>query len=516
MSQVTQSVRVRITLAATLVTAVAVALAGWLLVRSVQDSRLGDVRDAAEEQADQIRTMIEDGIDPREAVLRVAPAGPVVVRNEDGETVASNPEVYCPPEAEKCAVRATTFAPAPTEGGANGPTGAAARSIDEGISEPVPPECIVDPTLCLGLAEDSSVAPGPVGGTGGAGGDFVLFATELEAIHRTAETDQGDLIVTVGAPVSEIARSVDAVRTSLWVLFPGLVAIVAFVAWWLAGRALRPVEAIRVEAEAIGGSTIHRRVPEPATGDEIGRLARTMNAMLERLDHSARRQRQFVSDASHELRSPLAAIRTDLEVALREGHEANWSGVATAVLDEELRLETLLADLLVLAADDEGAGAAPLRTKPVDLQELVSEEIDRHEMASAPKADPVVVAGVAGQLQRALGNLVTNAERHARSAVEVAITRVGDRVRVTVDDDGPGIPPGDRERVFERFARLDDGRTRDQGGAGLGLAVVRSIVVRHGGRVWADESPLGGARFTIDLPASAPVAGADAGRPSNG
>ena len=141
------------------------------------------------------------------------------------------------------------------------------------------------------------------------------------------------------APVDEVQRSVDAVRRALWVALPALVALVAVAAWWLVGRALRPVEAIRAQVDEISGTTIHRRVPEPASGDEIGRLARTMNAMLARLEGASTRQRQFVSDASHELRSPVTAIRADLEVALAEGERADWPAVATAVLAEESRLE---------------------------------------------------------------------------------------------------------------------------------------------------------------------------------
>jgi len=225
-----------------------------------------------------------------------------------------------------------------------------------------------------------------------------------------------------------------------------------------------------------------------------------------------------VSDASHELRSPVAAIRTDLEVALHEGGLADWPTVARAVLAEEGRLETLLGDLLVLASDDESAATAP-HAATVDMARLAVDEVARGRQVPVlldldpdpdvdsdvdPDADhdALIVEGVAARLDRALANLVDNAARHARSEVLVSVSRDRDRVRVTVDDDGPGIPVIDRERIFERFTRLDGSRARDRGGAGLGLAVVRSIATRHSGFVWAGSSPLGGARFTLDLPAA--------------
>lgn len=522
MTQLLKSVRVRMTLAAMGVTATAVALAGWLLVQSVEDTRVADLRREAEVQLNQVSAQLDAGVDPTEAVRSaLLPEGLIEVRNESGKIVASNPEVV---DAEgNLVVIQRRDGESEDVDGASAPTGDASAGSAGGASaggatNPTPelmPDplalCLLDPACAAECVVDQegpsqtvrcpAPAQGPILGDVSAisAGPSLFVTQETTSLEQTVETTDGPMTVTALVPVSEVERSVEAVRRSLWVLLPGLVGIVALVGWWLTGRALRPVEAIRLEAEAIGGSTIHRRVPVPGKGDEIGRLARTMNAMLERLDHSARRQRQFVSDASHELRSPLAAIRTDVEVALHEGDAADWPTVATAVLEEEGRLETLLADLLVLAADDEGKNG--LRQAPVDMAELVTEVVDGREIAAQSLADGVTVSGNVSQLRRALGNLVTNARRHATSRVEVGLARVDGRVRITVDDDGPGIPAADRDRVFERFTRLDNGRTRDQGGSGLGLAVVRSIVVRHGGRVWADASPLGGARFTIDLPA---------------
>jgi signal transduction histidine kinase len=331
------------------------------------------------------------------------------------------------------------------------------------------------------------------------------------AARRTVDTPSGEVTVTVAAPVDqEVARSLDAVRRALRIGLPLLVGLVALAAWWTAGRALRPVERLRAEADAISASTLHRRVSEPGTGDEVHRLSRTMNAMLERLEGAVTRQRQFVADASHELRNPVAAMRTDLEAALCEGDRADWPTVAREVLAEEARVEALIGDLLVLAAEDEGAATLP--GTDVDLNELAAAEARRGrnvQVSSAPDSDRVVVVGSHRQLERALANLVDNAERHADSQVRISTTNQAGWAQLWVDDDGPGIPAADRDRVFERFTRLDDSRARDQGGSGLGLAMVRSIVTRHRGSVWAEQSPLGGARFIIALPMAGPSSATD-------
>jgi signal transduction histidine kinase len=471
------SMRLRVTLAASLVTAVAVALAGWLLIRSVESTQLNHLRERAETSVATVADRLEAGHAWPDALVDLPSV--VFITDEAGLCVASNPA------GGGTALQCTGGGP----GAGSAVAGEARRDVI--FSGP-------------GTSVIGQGAPVPTGSA-----DGTETAMGAERFSTTVDSNlYGTLTITAIAPSDEVARGVDAVGRVLWVLLPGLVAVVALVAWWLSGRALRPVEAIRVEAEAIGGATIDRRLPEPASDDEIGRLARTMNAMLERLEQSARRQRQFVSDASHELRSPVTAIRTDLEVALQEGDGADWRTVAHAVLAEEGRLETLLGDLLVLASDDETTSAAA-HTATVDLALVAAEEAARvHpvpvtlELTGDEDLEAFVVAGVAPRLGRAVTNLVDNACRHAGSQVRVSLHRQGERVRLLVDDDGAGVPPADRERIFERFTRLDDSRTRDRGGAGLGLAVVRSIVTRHGGFVWADQSPLGGARFTVELPAA--------------
>jgi len=304
-------------------------------------------------------------------------------------------------------------------------------------------------------------------------------------------------------------------RMLLAVSLATVFAIVATVVWGVTGRALRPVEALRREVAAIAGDSLERRVPRPGGNDEIARLADTMNDMLARLEASARRQRRFVADASHELRSPLTSARTQVEVALRHLGCADAEAVLRGVLAEHDRLDRLTDDLLRLARLEEGA---PRATAQVDLEEIVARETAR--LAGVAVDDRHVLAGrVTGdhqQLASVVRNLLDNAARHARQRVAVSLGRDGDRVHLLVDDDGPGVPHADRDRIFERFARLDQARDRTRGGNGLGLAIVRSVVASHGGTVNVEDAPLGGARFRVDLPAiaDAPGSGRDARWPS--
>jgi signal transduction histidine kinase len=298
---------------------------------------------------------------------------------------------------------------------------------------------------------------------------------------------------------------VSSVTDVLVVVVPAMIALVALAAWYVTGRALKPVEAIRLQAESITGSTMHRRVPEPDTDDEVGRLARTMNAMLARLETSAQKQRQFVSDASHELRSPLASIRTNLEVALHKPDRTDWPEVAQRALAEDVRMEDTVSELLDLARLDEAEGPVLLATLPeVDLDELVLDDTvqQRRVPVDTGRVSAGRVHGRREQLQRMIRNLLDNAARHASSTVAVGLVTADDTVELTVDDDGPGIPIDDRALVFERFTRLDDGRARDAGGLGLGLSMVKAITEHHGGTVAIDDAPLGGARLRVRLPAA--------------
>ncbi|MEO3841629.1 HAMP domain-containing sensor histidine kinase [Streptomyces sp. B22F1] len=320
--------------------------------------------------------------------------------------------------------------------------------------------------------------------------------------------------VWAGVPLDTEQNAVGTVGRAMLAGLVPLLAVVAGVTWLVTRRALRPVEGIRGEMAAITASTdLSRRVPEPASRDEVARLARTTNETLTALEESVERQRRFVADASHELRSPIASLRTQLEVAAAHPELLDLDG---AVADT-VRLQHLAADLLLLARLD--AGEEPLG-KPVALGALVRETVERRHAEGRESAGPgreaavvtgeladATVAGSRGQLERVLGNLLNNAVRHAAGRVDVSVRREGAWAVLDVADDGAGVPPADRERIFERFVRLDDARSRDEGGAGLGLAIVRDVVVRHGGTIGVGEAAGGGALFTVRLPLSGPPAG---------
>jgi signal transduction histidine kinase len=283
-----------------------------------------------------------------------------------------------------------------------------------------------------------------------------------------------------------------------------LLLVVAATTWLVVGRALAPVEAIRREVAAISATQLHRRVPDPPGADEITRLARTMNGLLGRLERSRARQQRFVSDASHELRSPVASIRQHAEVALAHPERGTVTELAENVLAEDLRIQRLVSDLLLLANADERP--APPRRRPVDVDDLVFAAARDLRAGSLLRVDttavsPARVAGDAAGLHRMVGNVVENAARHARGRIAFTLAQVDGTVLLAVDDDGPGIPVADRERVLERFVRLDDARTRSTGGSGLGLAIVAELVAAHGGKVAVGAGPLGGARVELRLPA---------------
>jgi len=320
--------------------------------------------------------------------------------------------------------------------------------------------------------------------------------------REVVESAQGRITLVSQRSLAEVDDTINSITDALIIGFPALVLLVGLLTWYLAGRALRPVEAIRAEAASITGSTIHRRVPVPESGDEVSSLAVTMNEMLDRLEDAATRQRRFVSDASHELRSPVASIRTQLEVALRRPNRDDWAVVAQRVLAEDERLEQAVADLVELARLEEGDTTAD--SVEVDLDEIVFEECARER---AVPIDTTRVSGgrVLGRrdaLARAVRNLIDNAARHAETTVRVSLSDDDGTVELVVADDGPGIAPEDRERVFERFTRLDEGRARDAGGMGLGLAVVKSTIERRRGTVQIEENPPHGATFVVRLPAA--------------
>jgi len=319
-------------------------------------------------------------------------------------------------------------------------------------------------------------------------------------------TKYGAVTIYVVASLDRVKETAMAVRHLLRWGVPLLVALVGAIAWFVVGRALRPVESMRAEVAEITAQDLGRRVPVPRARDEIGRLATTMNDMLDRLQHSAERERRFVADASHELQSPLASSRADLEVALAHPESTEWEETARAVVADNERMTRLVGDLLFLAQSDNN-GASQARRSLVDLDDVVREEVSRLRppeglIVDVSGVSPAEVRGDADQLARVVRNLLENASRYARSAITVTVSTNGTgRTELSVADDGPGVPADQRDRIFERFARLDDSRSRSTGGTGLGLAIAREIVESHRGTIDLDRaSP--GARFVVDLPAA--------------
>lgn len=324
--------------------------------------------------------------------------------------------------------------------------------------------------------------------------DYAVSSTQVRSSF-------GLLTVQVGTSLSDVNRSVAVVRTALWAVVPMFVVAVGTGSWVMTRRSLEPVDELRRRVGEITSRTLDERLPVPPTDDEVAHLAITMNEMLDRLEASSHRERQFVSDAGHELRSPVAAIRAQVETALAYPDNSDWSAVGATVLAQGERLDRLVSDLFTLARLEEGA-FGPVPNVDVDLDELVLEQVEhlkgrRLDLSGLSAAR---VQGDAGQLASVVRNLVENAGRHAAATVRVSVGTEGELARMVVEDDGPGIPTDLRSTVFERFGRLEEARSRDHGGAGLGLPLASRIVDRHGGSLELDDSELGGARFVVTLP----------------
>ncbi|MFE0414643.1 ATP-binding protein [Streptomyces tendae] len=471
MSRLFGSVRARATLAATLVVAVALVAAGTAVLLSLRSNLLGEAGTQAERSAREVATELAVGTPYADLSLDVDDR-PVQVVDDDGVLVAASEDLE---RISGTGVDVVKPQPAASPGGED-----ADDDADDDFGE--------------------SLEPGEIGGRITVSDGSATIDGDTEDYRFAAvpvkTDDRGTLTVYAGAPLSAEHGAVNTALTVMLIGFPLLLAVVAWVTWLVTRRALRPVEGIRREMAAITASEdLARRVPVPATHDEVARLASTTNETLAALEASVERQRGFVADASHELRSPIASLRTQLEVAAAHPELLDLDG---AVADT-VRLQRLAADLLLLARLDAGERPAEAR---VDLAALAREAAEGRTGVSVRGAEgPVGVAGSRGQLGRVLANLLDNAQRHARSVVEVSVRRDGDAVVAAVADDGDGVPAADRERIFERFVRLDAARSRDDGGAGLGLAIARDVAVRHGGTLTVHDAPAGGALFELRLPA---------------
>lgn len=430
-----RSLRLRITLAAAAVVALAAVLGGVGFVLVLSSVLASSASAAAEAEVERVAAQVESGgpgvVSASEGVVQLVTGGRVVAAGEDADDL--------PPLA---------------------------------VSE---------------RDEPFRVAPGD----------------EDPLVVAVQELDDGSLVV-VGVPDEGRAEAIATTAALLAVAVPLLVVFVAVVCWVVVGRALRPVDRMRAQADSVTASALDRRVVEPGTGDEIDRLARTLNRMLDRLEGAQERQRRFVSDASHELRSPVAALRQTAEVALAHPDRLDASRLATTVAEESVRLGALIEGLLLLARADEARLAVVAAA--VDLDDLALREVrrlrDSGVVVDASGVSPVQIVADEALLQRAVRNLVDNAVRHRRERVALTTRAEGGTAVIAVDDDGRGIADADRSRVLERFVRLDDGRARDAGGSGLGLAIVAEIAAVHGGSVTVATSPLGGARVEVRLPAT--------------
>jgi len=316
--------------------------------------------------------------------------------------------------------------------------------------------------------------------------------------------------------VLEVAAPLEARHRTLYLVRLFLAAVLVMVAggsflgsWWLADRAVRPVNEIIDQTEDIGTGTLGRRIRAHADTREYQRLVGVLNTMLDRIDAGFDAQRRFTGDASHELRSPLTALRGELELALRRERDPDeYRRVIASALEETERLSDLAADLLTLARSD--AGVMQPRMVLVDLTETAAECIARAGSQAEAKsielslsaASPVEGLCDPGLLDRLVWNLLDNAIKFTTPGgrVEVSLRQTEDGVVLEVSDTGPGIPEDLQSRIFDRFQRADVSRSSTDG-TGLGLAIVEAIVEAHGGRVTAENRPTGGARFTVTLPA---------------
>ncbi|THC52306.1 HAMP domain-containing sensor histidine kinase [Streptomyces sp. A1499] len=481
------SVRARATLGASLVVALALVAAGAAVLLALRANLTAQAEGRADSAAREVATQLLAGRPYAELDLPEEDENPVQVVDDRRRLLAASEDLERISGAGTAAVE--PVAGSGGDGTGDGQADGTGDGQGDGTGQ--------------GDADEAS-EPGEIdddveysSGSATVDGDRADY--RFAAVEVSTE-DRGDLTVYAGGSLADEQSAVSTALTSMLIGFPLLLAVVAGVTWLVTRRALRPVAAITAEMSAITASEdLARRVPEPDTHDEIARLARTTNETLTALQTSVERQRRFVADASHELRSPIASLRTQLEVGAAHPALLDVEGA----VEDTVRLQELAADLLLLARLDAGEKPGEAR---VDLAALVGEELsqrtrDRVEVRTELRS--AEVSGSRSQLARVLGNLLNNAQRHARSQVTVATRADGAWAVLAVSDDGEGVPPDERERIFERFVRLDDARTRDEGGAGLGLAIARDVAARHGGTLMVREAPSGGALFEFRLPGPA-------------
>ena len=443
------SVRTRSALAAALMMTACLAIAGagwcWVLYRSLQSSAQGAAAARAEQISAQLRTDTPRELDPS-LLVTDSQVGAVQVVDESGTVLA-----------------ASTGAP---------PSPLAATTLRDGQ------------TRNVGRVEDP-------------GGRFDYWVSA-----RAAAVPGGTVTILVGADRDPVESVVTKVAALLAVGSPLIIVLVVVGTYRLVGAALGPVEAIRAQVASISSTDLEHRVPVPDTRDEIAHLAATMNAMLARLERGRAAQHRLVSDASHELRSPLSTITTALELAAGRPELIDDELIDESLLPEARRMRQLIEDLLLLARSDEGA--MQLRHDDVDIDDLLLAEASRlRGIGSVHTVTHIQACRTVGDraaLARVVRNLVDNAVRHASGTVTLNCHPASGHAVVRIADDGPGIPARDRDRIFEWFVRLDPTRARSSGGSGLGLSIVAQLARSHGGTVAVGDAAAGGAEFTLTLP----------------
>jgi two-component system OmpR family sensor kinase len=319
----------------------------------------------------------------------------------------------------------------------------------------------------------------------------------------------------VGTSLEATDEELESLRGILLYIVPLSLVVAGIGGWFLAARSLYPVVAMADRARQIGIENLSERLPVANARDELGRLAGTFNELLARLEGSLIQQRQFMADASHELRTPITTARTASSVALQQPERSpgEYRETLSIIEQETIRLSRIVDDMFTLARAD--AGSYPVRAMPMYLDELVDEVVRALRVVASTRSvsitnesvHPAPFTGDEDLVRRLIVNVVDNAVRYAPSntAVRVALDRAGERYAISISDEGPGIPEAIQPRIFERFYRVDPARGRDRdGGAGLGLALAKWIAQVHGGDVTLAASSRLGSTFVITLPAPAP------------
>jgi signal transduction histidine kinase len=320
--------------------------------------------------------------------------------------------------------------------------------------------------------------------------------------------------VVVAATIQVEANTLGTVSWFVLGATPLLLTLVGIAVWVLVGRSLRQVERIRDQVAMISARGLDGRVEVPPTADEMQALAQTMNSMLDRLEAADLEQRRFVSDASHELRSPLATLSAGVEIAAADPTGRTWEEMKPVLAGETARMRYLVEDLLTLAKSNDGG--LRLEMTDVDLDDILNDEIGRLRSTSRhrieARLEPARVTGDARRLAQVVRNVLDNADRYAKSVITVEVHNAEAQVVITIDNDGPPVPAPDRARIFERFVRLDESRSRERGGSGLGLAIAAAVMGAHHGSIGASEAPGGGCRFEMLFPRAATAGEARTGK----